>query len=430
MSPSSLPLSSPSAAWQVRVAIGLIVAAACLPGAARFSDGAAPLVETARMVGLASMLLWALSLLLMLRLKIIEERVGGLDRLYYLHHLCGGMAYLAMLAHPLPLLFAGSPGDLLAILHWPLATGWAALLLMMAMMLATFLLPLAYARWKQVHALSAPAFVLAGAHAIALAPGALSPDRLLAGAALLIGCICLAIRYLMETGRLRSLPYRVEKVTRPTPDITEIVLSPDRLMVRPRAGQFIFAAFFDGTRFHGCGEFHPFTVVSSDPGSGRFSLLVKALGDCTRHLTQVEVGTRARVEGPYGTFLKSMDPARRQLWIAGGIGVTPFVSAAAALPPASEAVDLCYIAASEADAVGLGELRHHAARNGRLAVHALLGARDLAAIRAEIRTLVPDFAKRQIFMCGPPGLVDGLRHALMQAGASAHDIHSERFDFR
>lgn len=430
MSRTSTLRPYPTAPAIAALLICLSVLPATLPGALRVWGGAAVLPEAGRMLGLASLMLWAFSLVLMLRLRPLEEVVGGLDRLYFLHHLCGGMAYLGLLAHPLPLLFSAPPGALPMISNWPLAAGWMALLLMMVMMLATFLLPLRYTRWKQVHAMSAPAFVLAGAHSIALAPSRLSFDQVLAASALTIGCCCLLVRYLMEAGRIRSLPYRVEQVLHPAPDITELLLSPDRLTVRPKPGQFVFAAFFEGRNFRGCGEFHPFTVVRSDPGSGRFALLVKALGDCTRHLCHIEVGTRARVEGPYGGFLATIDAARPQLWIGGGIGITPFISAAAARPPAAEAVDLFYLAESPGEAVGLEQLRTQTKRNRHLNVHCIYGERGIEPIWQRIAAEVPDASRRQVFMCGPPGLVDGLRAALTRAGVADDDIHSERFDFR
>ena len=227
------------------------------------------------------------------------------------------------------------------------------MLAMMAMMLATFLMSLGYARWKQVHRGVGAGLRARGVHALALAPAALSLDSVLAGnLALLVGCACLAIRYMMEAGRLRSLPYRVERVAHPAADITEVVLSPDRLMVRPRPGQFVFVAFFDGRNFHGCGEFHPFTVVSSEPGSGRFTLLVKALGDCTAHLRDLEAGTARASKAPTAA---SSPPSTRP---APALDRRrdrhhPFVSAAAARPPAAESVDLFYLVSSPQEAVGL-----------------------------------------------------------------------------
>jgi predicted ferric reductase len=54
------------------------------------------------------------------------------------------------------------------------------------------------------------------------------------------------------------------------------------------------------------------------------SIGVKALGDCTRKIQSIEPGVMARVHGAFGNFLAER-PASPQLWIAGGIGITPFL---------------------------------------------------------------------------------------------------------
>ena len=65
----------------------LCVLAVSTPGALRLATGVPVWLEATRALGLASLVLWALSLVLMLRLRSLEEALGGLDRLYYLHHL-------------------------------------------------------------------------------------------------------------------------------------------------------------------------------------------------------------------------------------------------------------------------------------------------------------------------------------------------------
>lgn len=67
-------------------------------------------------------------------------------------------------------------------------------------------------------------------------------------------------------------------------------------------------------------------------------------------------------------------------------------------------------------------------------MHYLLGPRvgahpagQLAADR--LRSLVPDLARREVFICGPPGLVDLARRELRRAGLPRRRIHAERFDF-
>ena len=47
----------------------------------------------------------------------------------------------------------------------------------------------------------------------------------------------------------------------------------------------------------------------------------------------------------------------------------------------------------------------------------------------ELRRMVPDLADRDVFMCGPPGLMDAVRRELRSAGLPVEQLHEERFAF-
>ncbi len=88
------------------------------------------------------------------------------------------------------------------------------------------------------------------------------------------------------------------------------------------AGQFLFVKF-EGEK--GLDESHPFTI-SSAPSDDMLRLTIKSSGDFTRHLfANLKVGTSAVVEGAYGMF-NYKTGGEKQIWVAGGIGVTPFLS--------------------------------------------------------------------------------------------------------
>src|SRR5690606_10088326 len=72
---------------------------------------------------------------------------------------------------------------------------------------------------------------------------------------------------------------------------------------------------------------HPYTIASANPaGTHRLTFQIKALGDYTRELAQhLAVGQPVQVEGPYGRFDHRRGEAR-QAWVAGGIGITPFLA--------------------------------------------------------------------------------------------------------
>lgn len=53
------------------------------------------------------------------------------------------------------------------------------------------------------------------------------------------------------------------------------------------------------------------------------TLIVKALGDHTDRLHEtLKIGQNVKIEGPYGCFTFD-DHYPEQIWIGGGIGITP-----------------------------------------------------------------------------------------------------------
>src|SRR5690606_24262824 len=88
------------------------------------------------------------------------------------------------------------------------------------------------------------------------------------------------------------------------------------------AGQFAFVAFkHDGLR-----EPHPYTIASAAGAAGRIAFMVRALGDYTaRTVRQVQPGLLADVYAPFGRFRRKPD-GRTEIWIAGGVGITPFLA--------------------------------------------------------------------------------------------------------
>jgi predicted ferric reductase len=136
----------------------------------------------------------------------------------------------------------------------------------------------------------------------------------------------------------------------------------ERLRYRP--GQFIYVTFYSNAfsaRFHPVAvrnegpsavitlrpedardQFHPFSLTSA-PHERALRVTVKAVGTFTAALPSLDRGATARVEGPYGAF-SYLNPAnRQQIWIAGGIGITPFLSMARSLEVFSgHDIDLYY----------------------------------------------------------------------------------------
>lgn len=380
-------------------------------------------------------------LMLMLREPLLARWLGSLERMYRWHHVVGVLAYVAVLAHPLLLaadVWHESPGVAWSLLvpdagtwsawsAWSalsIWSGWLALLLLMAGLAASFLGRIGYRSWRWLHGLLGVGVLVAAGHLMLL--GLSGIVLALAGAILVL----LAWRVARADMGFGAAPHVVAAVRHVADASVEIALRPLASPIRAVPGQFVLAAFHSGHGYVGCREYHPFTV-SAIEADGGLRVGVKALGDCTRQMQSLSPGVPARVQGPFGDFLPLQQMGSAELWIAGGIGITPFLARLrqAAAQPIAVDTELIYFHRDQHDAAFLDELRQLAAATPRVYFvdHATgPGLPDMAAA-------LPDAARlrgREVFLCGPPGLIAAAVDALRTRGVASSAIHFERFDFR
>ena len=190
------------------------------------------------------------------------------------------------------------------------------------------------------------------------------------------------------------------------------------------AGQFAFVTFdaAEGA--------HPFTISSGWQGDGRLVFMIKGIGDYTSRLPELlHVGDTVTVEGPYGRFAFGGSKTR-QIWVGGGIGITPFIARlqALAVQPDGKPVDLFY-STSAPDEEFIARLRR-AAEAARVRLHVLVAAKDGRLDVARICEAVPQWAQADIWFCGPAGFGQALREGLTAKGLAPDDFHQELFDMR
>ena len=372
--------------------------------------------------------LLAASLLLMIREAKLADWLGGLESMYRWHHRLGVSAYLVLLVHPLALAAAGwseAPALAWAMLApwrqgWPVWLGWAALLCLMAGLALALSPAMPYARWRILHNLLGLAIVLALGHLLLL-----GLDYLLLWSPLLALALILW-RFLRADLGLAATPHVVARVDHPSAEVVEVRLQPLAHPLAARPGQFVLAAFLDGPGFRGCGEYHPYTISAVAP-DGEIALGIKALGDCTRHLQTVVPGVAVRIEGPFGDFLNER-PAGPELWLAGGIGITPFLGVLRS-GPLPHPVRLIYLHRNEHDATFRDEIATLAKIQPRLAPD-IIACGDRLPDLAALLPAAPDLAGHECYLCGPPGLLAAAVRLLRQRSVSPARIHFEHFDFR
>lgn len=232
---------------------------------------------------------------------------------------------------------------------------------------------------------------------------------------------------LLETGR----GWRVTSVTRLTPKQWELTVSPDgHSGFEYKAGQFVWLNV--GHSSFSMKE-NPFSISSAPAARPEVSFMIKELGDFTRTIGQIRPGTRAYLDGPYGSlFVDDRDEPGVAL-IAGGVGLAPLLGILRQMRLTGDPrkVKLIYgnrtidqIAyREELDAEDVSYVLSEPPENWRGDVGFIDGAlMDRVFSSDEITDWV-------FVMCGPAIMLDIVEEHLLNKGTPSHRVLSERFDY-
>ena len=406
------------------IALSLLASAFLFAGLPATPD---PLALASQWVGTVALILMAWAQIMATRLPGVETVFGPLDRVYVLHKWSGIIAMAAMLIHDtVDADIRGFDGGLLADFGETLGeVSLYGLLILAVISVATFI---PYHLWKWTHKAMGAFFIAGSVHAFLIAkPFAMTdPLGLYLYAVCGLGALAYIYTLLPETMR-PTHQYTVAAVTQ-TGGATEVTLAPVNRGLRHQPGQFALLRF----PLAGGLEGHPFTLSAAPRDDGRISVTIKSLGDHTRRMTKaLEVGQDAIVQGPFGRFTIPKGK-RPQVWIAGGIGITPFVSWAEALPKQGAECHLVYCVRARSQAPHLERIEVLAASNPRLHVHLVdtsQGPRLSSDMVAEI-VGVDLLEAANVAFCGPAALRETLRAGLSTYGVTARRFHFEAFEFR
>jgi len=235
---------------------------------------------------------------------------------------------------------------------------------------------------------------------------------------------------LVFSRRIGRLPYTVTRVDVVANGVAELSLRPDNEHLAYSAGNFVYLTPFDPGLAAGHREEHPYTL-SSSPLEPELRIAIKALGDASRAMQTIPVGTLVTVEGPYGRFFPpDALVSNPELWVAGGVGITPFLARMRHLRALGERGDvhLIYAVQDESRAVYAEELSTLAASIPAFALTFHYFFQEGPVSAAFLQAACPDFARRDVYICGPLALNRLMRDHAYNAGVSANRIHSEEFE--
>jgi predicted ferric reductase len=408
--------------------------------------------------GILAMACMSLAMILALRPRWPERWIGGLDKMYRLHK------------------WLGIGGLVLAIMHWLWSQGpkWAVSLGWMerpqrgprpilenpvaqflrtlrgsaeglgewAFYAAVLLIAVAlihripYRLFYKTHRLLAVAYLVLVFHTVVLMnfPYWASPLGFVMAVLLAYGIWAAIVVLTRHVGAGRKADGTITRLHYyPSLRVLEGDIDAPHGWPGHKPGQF---AFVTSDEAEGA---HAFTIASAwNPSEHRLMFLTKALGDYTRRLPDtLRVGQPVKVEGPYGCFTFD-DNRPRQIWIGGGIGITPFIARMKQLAmdrqaysgrPHSQAVDLFHTTA-DYNEQALSRLRADAEAAG-VRLHILHDPRDGRLTGDRIRDAVPDWREASVWFCGPPGFGAALRDDFARHGLPvAERFHQELFSMR
>ncbi len=268
-------------------------------------------------------------------------------------------------------------------------------------------------------------------HAVLLAPAAYWAQPVGGLLALLIagGVYGSVLSLSGRIGRSRQVRGSVLAVAQSAPDVVAVRCCLDQRWPGHRPGQFAFVSFDDHEGPH------PFTIAGADRGDREVSFQIKALGDFTRSLgKRLAPGQPVSVEGPYGCFdIGRQDRRAQQLWIAAGIGVTPFLAwleSLQARPADAPAADLHYCTGDRDVDPFVARLESLCAPLSgiRLQVHGLRQGEQLTA--EQLAANKDRFWPAEVWFCGPQGFAEALQKGLRTAWRGRLTFHHEAFVMR
>lgn len=396
------------------------------------------------LTGLLSISFMSITMVLATRPAFLERPFNGMDKIYRIHKWAGILAvgfaaahWLVEMADDLIKAFVGRGGrlpkehvggffEILRDLAKDL--GEWAIYVVIAMLAITLWKRFPFNAWRTLHRLMPIVYLTLALHAAALMPVSywLQPVGMLM--AVLLGSGTLASFHVLagRVGRSRQHVGQIVKVYEASAGVTEVTCSMDSTWPAHRAGQFAFVTFSPGEGAH------PFTIASAAKADHTLNFQIKGLGDYTTDLSRkLRVGQPLVIEGPYGCFAQSRRKSpKEQIWIAGGIGITPFLAwldELANYPERAPRAHLYYCVRNRDTDPFVGRLEAACGRIAGLSLNIVSSDRDPPLTAATLTR--HGTGRKDIWFCGPRSLAKALKAGRRLTGLKGR-FHQEAFEMR
>jgi ferredoxin-NADP reductase len=206
-----------------------------------------------------------------------------------------------------------------------------------------------------------------------------------------------------------------------------------------RAGQSLLMTLIKPPETDSEGDSRNFTIASAPHDADL--MIATRMRDTAfkRVLKTAPVGTAVKIDGPNGELVLHDDPGRPAAFLAGGIGITPFLAMArhAASKRLPHRLYLFYSNRRPEDAAFLDELRKMEQLNPNYRLIATMAEPEKSSapwsgetgfIRREmLERHLPDLMRPMYYFAGPPAMTMAMQEMLEEIGVTENSMRSEEF---
>lgn len=396
-------------------------------------------IEMGVALGFIGLAMFALQFLFSGRFTSIAPHFG-MDNILQFHKYIGIAAFFFVLAHPVTLIIADPEFlkyfdpqvNFLRAIALSFATLALVFITITSIWRVTF--KLNYEKWRLVHGFLALSLVFIGVvHSLQVGHYLDGLWKKIALATVMGGSMYLVIHTRIVRPWLnKSKPYKIVDVQEERDDCWTISLEPvGHERMKFIAGQFAWITINDSPFSL---QQHPFSFASGEKDK-YLKFTAKEMGDFTSSWSSLEKGTKAFLEGPFGSF--TIVPDKNLFLVMGGIGVTPAMSMLRTLKQSKDSRKVILIYGSEdwENVTFREELEELEKTLNMDLVHILL--EPYGDWEGEEGKVDQDFLKKYMpekkddfiyFICGPGPLMDITEIALRNLGVDWRLIYSERFE--
>ena len=224
----------------------------------------------------------------------------------------------------------------------------------------------------------------------------------------------------------RKNKFFVKEIRQETKDTFTLIVEPKQ-PVKFKPGQFFFLRL-DGRKLYAR---HPFSV-SNAPGK-YLSFTLKDTGRFTKEAKNLKPGDEIKIEGPYGNFVIDNNDSKDLVFIAGGVGITPFMSMVKdnINKTNKKEITLLYGSKTEKDIIFKKEL-DGINQSWLRKVYVLSEEKNnnykYGRVNEEILSkYVKDVKANKFYLCGPKPMMNSVKQYLKKHGVKKEDIILEDF---